>query len=330
MMEMLTQREESMTTEVRSEMLTHYGELTREVELRQTRAEWRVKRLNLQKKRIQFLQSEERRWKDNSETRVEGNLPSLHSHQLSPSSQDHNAVSHDHDNASHDPSSLEKNSEDKTVSTDSAPGKESISPSEYTDLMNQQIPVIHSEIRSQTPPVAVSQSHTSSIKELIYPDAVANEQENPHLLTTMDPNKPINEQGHPHLLTTVDPNKPINEQGHPHLLTTMDPDKPINEQGYPRMFSTRGQAPRSTVEDIIYGSMEPHPQKIVSTRGHAPPSTIQHLLYPLRQATPTNMDNSGFHDNQECADDDTADLVEFGPSSKFIDQYDILGESPIE
>lgn len=66
MMKMLTQQEESLAAQVRSEMLEHYGELTRGMELRQARAEWRVKRMDLQEKRIQFLQSEERRWRDSS------------------------------------------------------------------------------------------------------------------------------------------------------------------------------------------------------------------------------------------------------------------------
>ena len=299
MMEMLTQQEESMAALVRSEMLARYGELTREVELRQARAEWRVKRLNLQEKRIRFLQSEERRWRDDSETNLEGNSELVHSHQLLPLSHDHDTVSHDRDNTSCDLSSLEEvgeKAEDKKVLVDSAlaPEKEPTPPSEYTNLLSQQVPDIHSELRSQNPPVVVSQSHSSSVKELIYPDAV------------------------------------INEQEYPHLLTTRDHDKVVNEQGYPRMFSTRGQAPRSTVEEIIYGSVEPLPQEVVSTRGHAPPSTIQHLLYPLRQAAPTNTeDKSGSHDNQECTDDDIADLVELGPSSKFTDQYDLLGKSPL-
>lgn len=125
----------------------------------------------------------------------------------------------------------------------------------------------------------------------------------------------------------TNPDAVVNNQGYPHLTTLSGPDEAVNEPGYPRIFSTRGQAPRSTIEGILYGSEEPHPREVASTRGHAPPSTIQHLLYPLRQAPPTNLNDSGSLDNRATTDDDSAELVELGPSSKFTDQYDLLGRS---
>ena len=303
MMEMLTQQEESLAAQVRSEMLAHYGELTRGVELRQARAEWRVKRMNLQEKRVQFLQSEERRWRDNSEDHGEGEselaLP-LHDHQLffpylhdhDTTSHDQEISSHDHDTASPDLSSVKEIEEGKADLADLAPDKAPTPPLEHANLLNQQTADVHSKLHSgehQISSVVVSQPLASSAKELIYRDAV------------------------------------VNKQGYSHLLTTSGPDEAVNEQGYPRIFSTRGQAPKSTIEEIIYGSEDPLSQEVVSTRGCAPPSTIQHLLYPLRQATPTK---SGSHDNQESTDDDSAESVELGPSSKFTDQYDLLGRSP--
>ena len=302
MIETLTQREESLTARVRSEMLTHYGEMTKEVEVRQARAEWRLKRMNLQEIRVQFLESEERRWRDDSKghgedkkwrddrgghDEGEGELVlSLHDHQqVLPSSHDHNTTSHDqdnashdHDNVSHDFSSLKEAKEDRA---DLASDRESTPPSEHANLLavNQQIPDVHSELHStehQISSIVLSQPLTSSAKEL------------------------------------------TNKQS--------GPDEKVNEQGYPRLFSTRGQAPRSTVETILYGSEEPLPQEAVSTRGCAPPSTIQHLLYPLRHATPTNLNQSDSHDNRDSMNDDSAELVELGPSSKFTDQYDLLGE----
>ena len=80
------------------------------------------------------------------------------------------------------------------------------------------------------------------------------------------------------------------------------------------------------MEAILYGSEEPLPREAVSTRGCAPPSTIQHLLYPLRHATPTNLNQSDYHDNRDSMNDDSAELVKLGPSSKFTDQYNLLGE----
>ena len=293
-MEMLTQQEDSLAAQVRSEILAHYGELTRGVELRQARAEWRVKRMNLQEKRIEFLVSEERRWRDDSEERNEGTSelePHVHNHQtISPSSHDYSTtshdqenLSHDHDTASPDLSSLTELEEEKADFAASKSEREPTPPLEHVNVPTQQMPgAIHSG-EHQILPAVVSQP--SSAKELIYPDAV------------------------------------VNEEGHPHSTTVRGTDEAVNEQGYPRMFSTRGQAPKSTIEAILYGSEEPLPQEVVSTRGHAPPSTIQHLLYPLRHATPTNLNESGSHDNQLSADD----LEEFGPSSKFTDHYHLLG-----
>lgn len=292
LMEMLTQQEESVAARVRSEMLAHYGELTRGVELRQARAEWRVKRMNLQDKRIEFLLSEERRWIDSSEEHDEGRSElalSLQDHQLVlPSSHDYNTtshdqekLSHDHDTASPDLSSLTELEEEKGDLGTSISDREPSPPSKNASLQTQQIPPSD---QHQISSVVVSQP--SSAKELVHPDAV------------------------------------INKQEHPLLFTVGGANEAVNEQGYPRIFSTRGQAPRSTIEAILYGSEDPLPQEIVSTRGHAPPATIQHLLYPLRYATPTNLNESGSHDNQQSTDDD---LAEFGPSSKFTDHYHLLG-----
>ena len=305
MMEMLTQQEESLAAQVRSEMLARYGELTRGVELRQARAEWRVKRMNLQEKRVQFIQSEERRWRNDSEEHGEGQselaLPLHDQQQFIPSSHDYDTTSHDqaisshdHDTASPDLSSLKEIEADKADLADSAPDREPTAPSEHANLLNQQILDVHSKLHSaerQISSVVVTQPFAPSSKELIYPGAVVNKQE------------------------------------YPHSFTTSGLDEAVNEQGYPRIFSTRGQAPKSTIEEIIYGGGKPLSQEVISTRGHAPPSTIQHLLYPLRQATPANLNESGSHDNQEGTDDDSAELVELGPSSKFTDQYDLLGRS---
>ena len=277
MMETLTQQEESWTAQVHSEMLTHYEKLTKGVELRQARAEWRVKRMNLQEKRRQFLQNEETRWREYSEAHAEDGSSSVqitneHNYQSHTLTND-DPLSHHHDTLSHDLLSLEHIGEeidDTTVFTESALDREQ--PPLSDEVATQQISDITSEEllshEHQKPPVAVSQPHTPSAKELIYPKME------------------------------------------------------VNERGYPCIFSTRGQAPRSTVETIIYGIEEPHPHEVVSTRGHAPPSTIQHLLYPLHQATPTNLDKSGSHD---YTFDDSAD-VEFGPSSQFIDHYNLLGK----
>ena len=306
MMEMLTQQEESLADQVRSEMLARYGELTRGVELRQARAEWRVKRMNLQEKRIKFLQSEERRWRDDSEEHGEGQsepaLPLHDQQQFLPSSHDYDTTSHDQEISSHDDtaspdlSSLKEIEEDKADLADSASDREleTTAPLEHANLLNQQIVDVHSELHSaehQISSVVVTQPFAPSAKEPIYPDAV------------------------------------VNKQGYPHSLTISGPDEAGNEQGYPCIFSTRGQAPKSTIEEIIYSSGEPLSQKILSTRGRAPPTTIQYLLYPLRQATPTNLNKSGSHDNQEGTDDDSVELVELGPSAKFTDLYDLLGWS---
>lgn len=98
-----------------------------------------------------------------------------------------------------------------------------------------------------------------------------------------------------------------------------------NEQGYPRLFSTRGQAPRSTIEQIIYGDVEPHPQQIVSTRGHAPPSTIQRLLYPLLPEGGATEEGREQRERNELFD--VNDLLDYGPSSTFQDNFSNLGES---
>lgn len=63
---LLTQREEELAAELRAELVAHYAELSREAELRQSRAEWKVKRMNLQEKRVAFLQSEERHWQEST------------------------------------------------------------------------------------------------------------------------------------------------------------------------------------------------------------------------------------------------------------------------
>ena len=299
-METLSQQEDNLAAQVRSEMLAHYGDLTRGVELRQARAEWRVKRMNLQEKRIEFLINEERRWRDDTEehNKFEGTSelqPHVEDHQtVSPSSYDYNTTSHDQENLSHD---HDTTSPDLSSSTElegekdfaaSRSDREPTPPSEHVNVhvQTEQMPgTMHSGGHQLT---SAEASQPSSAKELIYPDAV------------------------------------VNEEGYPHSTTVRGTDQAVNEQGYPRMFSTRGQAPKSTIEAILYGSEEPLPQEVVSTRGHAPPSTIHHLLYPLRHATPTNLNESGSHDNQQSTDDD---LEEFGPSSKFIDHYHLLGTS---
>lgn len=99
----------------------------------------------------------------------------------------------------------------------------------------------------------------------------------------------------------------------------------VNEEGYPRLFSTRGQAPRSTIEQIIYGDVEPHPQKIVSTRGHAPPSTIQRLLYPLPPESGATEEGEEHRERNELFD--VKELLDYGPSSTFQDDFSYLGES---
>ena len=323
---LLTQREAELAAEARAELVAHYAELTREVELRQARAEWKVKRMNLQEKRVAFLQSEETRWEESSvfepaptpppppvpvvpvpsSVTTSTDLPVKPANVLSEStlpSSIYGSVEHQND-LSHDPitaasheftgASLESGGP-LMVAMASALGSEEALEFEISEMMSQQTPKMSPE----------PAEHIEAVAERGLDEA--------SLPSDGDPPEDSKEGL-----------SPLNEdRNSAYLEKTLFPS---SEEGYPRLFSTRGQAPRSTIEGIIYGSVE-H-QNVVTTRGHAPPSTIQHLMYPLPRDSGTANEGEGQQERDQLFD--ASELLECGPSSTFHDNFSCLGKLDYE
>ena len=321
---MLTQHEETLAAEARAELVSHYAELSREVELRQARAEWRVKRMNLQEKRLEFLHSEqvlsqqewtaipltEHRKEDTPplhpssspspvhdpilietvnapphKTQAASVMESSPPNSNSPDPLSLTYTSHDHPSPSRTSQEFnERESEERTSSLD-------IDPFTTSETVEQVVLEPSSNILSHEGEVSDVATHTLELVNHEHQDTTGSSSQSQPSTTR-------------------------------HIIYPKERSLQINEQGYPRLFSTRGHAPRSSVEQIIYGSVEANQCPIVSSRGRAPTSTIQRLLYPVEP------DMTLPDKRQEGSDQplQMMDQFQFGPSSKFPDDFAHLGK----
>lgn len=99
--------------------------------------------------------------------------------------------------------------------------------------------------------------------------------------------------------------------------------------------TTRGHAPESTAQDIIYGTdwadstdrpliQESGHPRLVSSRGQAPESTAQFKMYPLRYE-PKKEKIVG--EIQAAVKVESPPEIEFGPSIKYRDNFTFDGKS---
>ena len=311
---MLTQQEETLAAEVRAELMAHYAELSKEAELRQARAEWKIKRMNLQEKRVKLLQNDEAYWTDLS----------LVAKQL---------------DADHTPATLHDSSSDNPVIP--------VRPvDEVTTSLELSQPNVRSHDLSCDPvqlgseveegkgqplgdgTVAVSGEQSLQLKasqDVLTQHKLEASQD---VLTQHKLEAPLEDSGTvpsqettpptpQHLPLTSSDRTPLSSEESE--LSSKENLLPANSQGYPHLISSRGQAPKSTIEQIMYGVAEP--QQFMSTRGHAPPSTIHRLMYPLLTEVPLPEG-----EGQTEHGGPLFETTESGPSSKFQDDFSKLGE----
>lgn len=314
----LTQHEENLAAEARAELVAHYAKLSKEAELRQQRAEWKIKRMNLQEKRVKFLQSEATYWTESiadleqlakADRQSPRPVPSSPIPVPSPTvpvpgSPVPISDSPDMTVSTTEPASVLTKSPHPSVSHDTS--------CDHFNNEGGETEVVQSTCTSgetefvDTPPVTLSQQNLVASPDVFEADRVDAPEEATPLCC--EDNTLANSE-----------DKPLPSQVKLSLKDSTLPN--ANEEGYPRLFSTRGHAPRSTIEQIIYNSDDAQPQHFVSSRGCAPLSTIQRLLYPLLSEREKR--------EEETQAGKTINMEEpliNHPSSKFQDDFSRLGE----
>ena len=254
----------------RQELVEHYDMLMKEAKLREQRAEWRTKRLQLNDARKQLWQTEREVIGQEMEKLLveKGKLSSLQPQSPEVSAYDHKG---DHvipsdmpptDHLINEPASSdagESLEQENVTSQAPLPLIEEPYPQPSKPLnTTSQDTIISMEIiteASNTPKVNVS---GSSIQYDIESESISK----PHVSDSV-----IQQVLHP-----TNDNTRVMEEFSKHLS--------------PRQQPRRGVGPRTTIQDILYPSNNSAPA-YHSTRGKPPPTTIQNLLY--------HFEHSGLH-----------------------------------
>ena len=255
----------------RQELVEHYETLMKEATLRERRAEWRTRRLQLSDARKQLWQAEREEAREEMEKLSSDKLPTspqAHSPDLSPGDQKGDHVT---------PSDIPMASDHLTVKPASSDVEEpleqeqSVTFEEPHTLVQEPHPLIPEPHPQPAKPLTVED--TVVIMETTVTETVS-ESSTQHRTEPGNISKPhVSDSVVQQVLNpTINNNSTIMEEFSKHLS--------------PRQQPRRGVAPPTTIQDILYPSNSPAPA-YHSTRGRPPPSTIQNLLY--------HYDQSGVH-----------------------------------
>ena len=258
----------------RQELVEHYETLMKEAKLREQRAEWRTRRLELNDARKQLWQAE------GEEIRQEMEL-SLESDKLSSSSPQPSSPDPLPDDQKRDhviPPDIPMASDNITIEPTSSGVVESFEQGNIPgEKPHPLIEEPHPLIQESHPQLVKSLTSTTSQDTL-----VTIENTEPANISEIHVSEPSIQQetgtiSKPHVSDSV-----IQQVLNP----THDSNTVMEEFSKylsPRQQPRRGVAPPTTIQDILYPSNTPRPA-YHTTRGKPPPTTIQNLLYHYDQS----------------------------------------------
>jgi len=239
----------------RQELVEHYESLMKDAKLREQRAEWRTRRLELSDARKQLLFTDREQLRQEMESFSENDKSPLLPQQHLPSNEEHVVVTHDaHPSTDHmisEPAHQLLVEEDKIV--------------EYSE---------QSSTVAEEPHPLDEEPHPQSVEPLINPQNIVKKS-----ITVSNENKHASELNVS--VETENISKPHVSDSVVHQVLNPTSDiiaEEFSQQLSPRQQPRRGRVPVSTIKDIMYPSNSPTPV-YHSTRGKPPPTTIQNLLH---------------------------------------------------
>ena len=251
----------------RQELVEHYETLMKEAKLREQRAEWRTRRLQLSVARKQLWQAEReeiRQEMENLSFESDKLLPSPQLHPSDPSSDDQ---SRDHVTSSDIPVA----SDHLTIEPASSAVVEPLEQEQKLTL-EQPLPLIQESHPQPVKSSSIDQDPVVTMANISMTEAA--------VISVSEPSiQHDTESGNiskPHVSDSVIQQvlNPTNEN------TVMEE---FSKHLSPRKQPRRGVAPPTTIQDILYPSNSPGPAYHF-TRGKPPPTTIQNLLYHYDQS----------------------------------------------
>lgn len=249
----------------RQELVEHYETLMKEARLREQRAEWRTKRLQLSDARKQLWRAEreeirQEMEKSSFESDKSPSPPQPHSPDLSQDDQkrDH-VISSDIPLAS-DNLTNEMPSSDAEESLEQEQNITSEEP--HPVIQESHAQLTESSTAIQDTVVTMENTETANISK-----ARVSESSIQH--DTEVPKPHVSDSVVHQVLNPTHDNITVMEEFSKHLS--------------PRQQPRRGVAPPTTIQDILYPSNSPGPA-YHTTRGKPPPTTIQNLLYHYDQS----------------------------------------------
>ena len=257
--------------------MEHYEALMKEATLREQRAEWRTRRLQLSDARKRLWQAEREEVREEMEKLSSDELPTspqAHSPDLSSGDQQGDHVIH---------SDIPMASDHLTIEP---------ALSNVEELLEQEQNVTFEEPRPlvQEPHPLVQEPHPQPAKPLTVQDTVVT-METTVTETTNFGEVHVSESSIQYGTESGNISKPhvsdsvVQQVLNPTINNNMVMEE-FSKHLSPRQQPRRGVAPPTTIQDILYPSNSPAPA-YHSTRGKPPPTTIQNLLY--------HYDQSGVH-----------------------------------
>ena len=247
----------------RQELVEHYEALMKEAKLREQRAEWRTRRLQLSDARKQLWQAEREEIRQEMEKL---SFDSDKSPSSPPPSRSPDLSSHDQRRDHVTTSVIPLASDHLTVEPASSDAEESLVEQEHIGTIEEPHPLIQEphplDTTVQDALVAMETANISKIHASgpsVQHDIESGNVPKPHVTDS------VVQQ----VLNPVHDNDTVMEEFSKHLS--------------PRQQPRRGVAPPTTIKDILYASNSPGPV-YRSTRGKPPPTTIQNLLYHYDQS----------------------------------------------
>lgn len=249
----------------------------KEATLREQRAEWRTRRLQLSDARKQLWQAEREEVREEMEKLSSGELPTsphTHSPDLSPGDQKGDHVI---------PSDIPIASDHLTTEVASSDVEEPLK-QEQNVTFGEPHPLV------QEPHPLIQEPHPPPAKPLTMQDTVVTKETT--VTETVNSELHLSESSTQHSTESGNISKPhvsdsvVQQVLNPTTINNSTVMEEFSKHLSPRQQPRRGVAPPTTIQDILYPSNSPAPA-YHSTRGRPPPTTIQNLLY--------HYDQSGVH-----------------------------------
>ena len=260
--------------------MEHYETLMKEATLREQRAEWRTRRLQLSNARKQLWQAEREEIRQEMEKLSSDKLPSspqTHSPDLSSGNQEEDHVI---------PSDILMASDHLTIEPASSDVvEESLEQEQNMTFEEPHLLTQEPLLLIQEPhPQPAKPSNTTTLQDTVVTMENKTVTENIYEIH-------VSESSIQHSTESGDISKPhVSDSVVQQVLNPTNDDNTVMEEFSkhlsPRQQPRRGVAPPTTIQDILYPSNSPTPA-YHSTRGKPPPTTIQNLLY--------DYDQSGMH-----------------------------------